>query len=81
MVVTLGYQCLSCAVVSPGDDTTNNVVEHNCPLQEAKADQLLKAAMEGRPLLVEEESNTESSTLSTPATTKLVLDRLNVTRR
>ena len=38
--------------------------------------------MEGRPLLVEEESNTESSTLSTPATTKLVLDMLNdVTRR
>jgi hypothetical protein len=49
--------------------------------QDAKVDQLVKTVMEGRLLLIDEESTIGSSTLSTPATTKLVLDMLNVTRR
>ena len=35
--------------------------------QDAKVDQLVKTVMEGRLLLIEEESNSGSSTLSTPA--------------
>ena len=53
MVLTLGYQCLSCAVVSPGDDTTNNVVEHNCPhCGDSSAATRVWLAREANPLIV-----------------------------
>ena len=31
VVLALGHQCLLCIMVSPGDDSTRNVVEHACP--------------------------------------------------